>query len=596
MDAVSPAGTPSAARVRELAALIRGSRRRAMWLATLGFFGGFAGVAIFSPLVPEFKDKLDLSAAEAGLLASIPLFTGSVVRLPFGAWVDKDGGKKPFLWLLGITLAGTAGLIGLIALRWPDDMQGTYPVLLLLGIPIGCGIASFSVGIGQVAYWWPRAEQGGPLGIYAGLGNTAPALSSLLLPIVIAAVSIELAYSIWWAALAVIAVVYLLFVTDAPSFQLRRQGIDVTVDELKALGQELVPTGSAWGGLAKAARTVETWPLVYFYFISFGGFLALTVFFPIFWDERFDASKGVRGLLTAVFVLITAVIRAPGGMLSDRISIRWALTGNFALIGAGTVVMAVSGDLGLSIAAMVAIAVGMGLQNAIVFKLVPHYVPGAVGGASGWIGGLGAFSGFLLPPIMGLVAGSIGGNVGYSRAFFVLTGLVAVGLVVVGWLTRWSWATELAPGERQVVGRLPTVVVPQPADVVWRVLRRPELWYEGYRRSLGSDDSYPAPGSRHDHVYHTRVDENVAVEVARSEPPSLLEEHHEGRTFTRRLSYRLEPVDGGTRVTVDDEIAFKGLARLAAPLAMHDVQQRWGHSLDRLCTAAVESVGRPASG
>jgi MFS transporter, NNP family, nitrate/nitrite transporter len=561
-----------------------------MWLATLGFFGGFAGVAIFSPLVPEFKDKLALSAFEAGLLASVPLFTGSVIRMPFGAWVDRSGGRKPFLTLLAITLAGTAGLIGLIAARWPDDMQGTYPIMLLLGIPIGCGIASFSVGIGQVAYWWPKAKQGGPLGIYAGLGNTAPALSSLLLPIVIAAVSIELAYSIWWIALAAITVVYFVWATDAPSFQLRHQGVDASPDDLRALGQDLIPAGSAWGGLARAARTVETWPLVYFYFISFGGFLALTVFFPIFWDERYDVSKGTRGLLTAVFVLITAVIRAPGGMLSDRLSIRWALLGNFVLIGAGTIVMAFSATLEISIAAMVAIAVGMGLQNAIVFKLVPHYVPGAVGGASGWIGGIGAFSGFLLPPIMGLVAGSVGGSVGYSRAFLVMSGLVALGVVVVGWLTQWSWKTEIEPARRPAPLREISVVIPQPSDAVWSVLVRPEGWYEGFRRSLSSDDGYPAPGSHNDHVYRTRIDENVAVEVTASRAPEQLEERHEGRTFTRRISYRLEPADGGTRVTVDDEIEFKGLARLAAPLALHDVQQRWARSIDRLAAASVESA------
>lgn len=553
-----------------------------MWLATLAFFGGFAGVAVFGPLVPEFKDKLELSAAEAGLLAGIPLFTGSVIRIPFGAWVDREGGKRPLLILLGITLAGMAGLIALLAARWPDDMQGTYPILILLGIPIGCGIASFSVGIGQVSYWWPKAEQGGPLGIYAGLGNTAPAISSLLLPIVIAAITIEVAYGIWWAILAVITLIYLVYITDAPSFQLKSQGIDASPEELRELGQDLIPTGAAWAGLKKAGKTVETWPLVYFYFISFGGFLAFTVYFPTFWDEMFEASKGVRGALTAIFVLLTALIRVPGGMLSDRISIRWALTGNFILIGAATVVIAFSETLAVSIIAMLAIAMGMGLQNAIVFKLVPHYVPEAVGGAAGWVGGLGAFSGFLLPPIMGAVAGAVGGDVGYARAFLVMTGLVAVGVIVVGWLTRWSWRTELGAADRLGVADAAPIQISQPTQTVWNVLGQPELWYEGYKETRGRSSDYPAVDAHNDHLFHTRIDEEVSARVTRSEAPTLLEEDHEGKTFRRRVCYRLESVDDGTRLTVEDDISFKGLARLASPLASGDVKRRWATSLDRL--------------
>ena len=47
------------------------------------------------------------------------------------------------------------------------------------------------------------------------------------------------------------------------------------------------------------------------------------------------------------------------------------------------------------------------------------------------------------------------------------------------------------------------------------------------------------------------------------------------------------------RLTVEDEIAFKGLARLAAPLALLDVKRRWARSLAKL-RAAVEATAPPA--
>lgn len=80
----------------------------------------------------------------------------------------------------------------------------------------------------------------------------------------------------------------------------------------------------------------------------------------------------------------------------------------------------------------------MGLQNAIVFKLLPRYVPDAVGGASGWIGGLGALGGFVIPPVMGLVTGMVGGSTGYARGFLPFAALVVVALPVVRVLDRWS--------------------------------------------------------------------------------------------------------------------------------------------------------------
>ncbi len=432
----------------EVTVAIRGSRRGALWLATLGFFGGFAGVAVFGPMVPEFVKALGLSPFQAGLLAGVPNLTGSLLRIPFGAWVDKAGGRRPFLTLLTLTLVGMAGLILMLRTAYPDNMEGTYPLLLLLGVFIGSGIASFSVGIPQVSYWFPKARQGGPLGIYAGLGNTAPGLFSWLLPAAVAALGILMAYGLWFVALLAITVIYALFMRDAPSFQFQRQGVGVDEERLKnEFEQELIPTGSTWGGLKRAAGESATWALVYFYFISFGGFLALTAWLPTYWVQTYAVAVTTAGLLNMTFSLITALIRVPGGMLSDQISIRYALTGNFGLIILGTLLVAFSSTFWISVVATILIALGMGLQNAIVFKLVAHYVPHAVGGASGWIGGLGALSGFLVPPLMGAIAGVVGGQMAYARGFLVMAALAVVGVLVVGWLTNWTWQSEMEEGK-----------------------------------------------------------------------------------------------------------------------------------------------------
>ncbi len=325
-------------------------------------------------------------------------------------------------------------------------MAGTYYLLLLLGVLIGCGIASFSVGIAQVSYWFRREQQGGALGVYGGLGNTSPGLSTLLLPIAVGSMGIVGAYSVWFAVLLAITLVYGLVIKDAPVFQLRRQGVEVEAARIADFGGgETVPAGSAAAGLRHAAGIPATWVLVFFYFLSFGGFLAFTSWLPTYWKEMYGESLRMAGVLTAVFSLLSALIRVPGGLLSDRLSIRYALVGNFLLMLAGTLVLSLTATFALSFAATLAVGAGMGLQNAIVFKLLPRYVPGAVGGASGWIGGLGAFGGFAIPPIFGGVTGAFGGTMGYAYGFLPYAGLIVVALPVVWWLNRWSTRHGFTP-------------------------------------------------------------------------------------------------------------------------------------------------------
>ena len=80
-----------------------------------------------------------------------------------------------------------------------------------------------------------------------------------------------------------------------------------------------------------------------------------------------------------------------------------------------------------SIIGEIIIALGMGMANAAVFKMVPKYSKEAVGGASGIVGGLGAFGGFALPPILAYfvqVYGKIGYNIGFS--VFILLSILSI--------------------------------------------------------------------------------------------------------------------------------------------------------------------------
>jgi NNP family nitrate/nitrite transporter-like MFS transporter len=88
-------------------------------------------------------------------------------------------------------------------------------------------------------------------------------------------------------------------------------------------------------------------------------------------------------------------------------------------------------------------AVGMGVANAAVFKLVPQEVREAVGGAAGWVGGLGAFGGFAIPPVMGLFVRT-GGSTGYASGFVTFVALAMLSIVLAYLLKRGhrNWSTR----------------------------------------------------------------------------------------------------------------------------------------------------------
>jgi hypothetical protein len=136
-----------------------------------------------------------------------------------------------------------------------------------------------------------------------------------------------------------------------------------------------------------------------------------------------------------------------------------------------------------------------------------------------------------------------------------------------------------------------SIEIRSPATRVWEVLATPERWSEGYLETRSRSPDYPEPDTHNDHVYRTRIKEDVEARVIRAEAPNLLEEAQKGRTFSRHLRYRLEPAREGTRLTVEDEVNFLGLARLAAPLAARDVRARWKRSLERLREAAEQEQG-----
>ncbi len=412
---------------------LRGTPAAGLWMGTWGFFIGFAAVSLYGPAAHYFQSSMHISGVMLGLLVAAPQLTGSLLRIPFGAWVDKAGGRLPMLTLFVLSLVGMCGLV-YILYTVHELTTAVYPVILLFGFMSGCGVASFSVGIPQVSYWYPQNRQGTVLGTYGGVGNLAPGLFTLMLPFAIATWGLAGSYLAWFIFLLAGALIYAWLTHDAYFFQLRKH--DVPLEEAtqvaRQCGQELFPKESVWQALWTAAEVQRTWGLVFLYFTSFGGFLALTAWFPTYWINLHHMDVKSAGMLGGLgFSLLAAVIRVFGGVVSERFGGERVAVGSFLAVLAGALLLTVVTQFGVNVVGELVIALGMGIGNAAVFKMVPKYVPHAVGGASGWVGGLGALGGFVIPPILGAFVDALG-PAGYARGFFVyvVLGLAATVLAI----------------------------------------------------------------------------------------------------------------------------------------------------------------------
>jgi MFS transporter, NNP family, nitrate/nitrite transporter len=399
----------------------RTAGNRALVLATISFGLCFAAWGLIAGLASVFTDLYQLSASQTALLVAVPVLLGSLARLPMGMLTDRFGGRAMFGLLLAVSAIAAAFV----------PLTHSYASLLAAAFFVGLAGSSFAVGVAFVSPWTPRERQGAALGLY-GLGLLGQSAAVFGGPFFASRFGWQNAFRGTALLLLVWAVVYVALARNAPA-RARSGGLSAMVRVLR--------------------REPTAWLLGAFYFLTFGGFVAFSIYLPTLLRSQFGLTPGDAGFRAAGFVVLATLLRPVGGWLSDRIGGAQVLSWVFG----GVAIL----SLLLSWPSMVPFTVGglgcaalLGLGNGAVFKLVPERFPKDTGTVTGLVGALGGLGGFFPP----LLLGASRDTLGVIWPGFVLLSLTALVLRIanerVFHPADVAWRETLPAGARRALDRV----------------------------------------------------------------------------------------------------------------------------------------------
>ncbi|MEO8735144.1 MAG: MFS transporter [Edaphobacter sp.] len=338
-------------------------------LGTGAFGFCFAVFGSLSAMMPILSRQMHLTPMQKSIAVAIPVLLGSVGRIPLGVLTDRFGGRLMFALTMAFSII-PAFLMGGV---------GDYRHLLIYGFFIGIALASFSVGVGFVNGWYPPERQGFALGIY-GAGNVGQSVAAFAAPFIAKAYGVKWGFWTFGIALTLWLAFFLASAKDAP-----KRG------PVKPLRDVFLPL-----------KDSRSWLLSLYYFMTFGGFVAMAIYLPIFLVEIFGLSPQMAGIRTAGFVLLATFLRPVGGMLADKIGGKKILMFVFPFTAVMAILLACPTMPIFTLGAL-GMAAAIGLGNGAVFKLVPEYFPGSVGSVTGVVGAAGGLGGFFPPLLLGAV-------------------------------------------------------------------------------------------------------------------------------------------------------------------------------------------------
>ena len=386
-------------------------------VSTLAFTVCFMVWMMFGVIGIPIKKTLGLNATEFGLLTAMPVLSGSLIRVPLGIWTDKYGGRIVLATLMAITVPAI----------YLMSYATAYWHFLCIGLVLGLAGGSFSVGTPYVARWFPRHRQGMAMGVF-GAGNSGAAVNKFLAPALLVAFGWTMVPQVYAAVMLGTLILFWLFSHSDPA--------------------HLVPSNVRFVDQLKALKDPKVLMYCQYYSIVFGGYVALSLWMVQYYVGEFGLDIRVAALLAAAFSLPGGVLRAIGGMLSDKFGahqvtwwvmwVSWICLFLLSYPQTEMTILTVDGPrtfhIGLNVytftALMFILGIAWAFGKASTFKYISDEYPHNIGAISGIVGLAGGLGGFVLPIMFGALMDLTGIR---SSAFMLMYGVVWVSLIWMYW-------------------------------------------------------------------------------------------------------------------------------------------------------------------
>lgn len=355
-------------------------------------------------------EDLGLTAAQKGLMVAVPPLGGAVFRLVIGPLADRVGPKRTGL----VTMALAA-----VPLTWAAVAGTTFAEVLGIGLLLGVAGASFAVALPLASRWYPPEYQGLALGI-TGAGNSGTIVAALAAP--------RLAEHVGWHGVFGLA---LLPVTAAWIV-------------FAVLAREPPRPAAPGSSIASLLPEPDARWLCAFYLVTFGGFVGLSGYLPIFFVDSFGLAKVSAASYAALCAAAGSFLRPLGGALADRFGGTTVLTAVLGAVATLGVFLAFLPPLGMTVALLFLTLGALGIGNGAVFQLVPQRFPTRMGAMTGLVGAAGGFGGFLLPFGIGSLVQATGTFGAGFVAFGLAAAIAAVGATGMQRKWRADWDLEVA--------------------------------------------------------------------------------------------------------------------------------------------------------
>ncbi|MFQ5498843.1 MAG: nitrate/nitrite transporter [Candidatus Zixiibacteriota bacterium] len=265
-------------------------------LNTVAFTACFACWMLNGVLVTFLVDSglFSWNKAEMGWLIGIPVLSGAIFRLPVGILTDKYGGRIVYTIVM---------LLSAIPMYFLGIANSFWSFFFL---SLGFGIAgtSFAVGIAYTSVWFGKERQGTALGVF-GAGNAGAALTSMGAPILLNWLTQNGDNLEAWRLMPKYYAVGLLAMAVIFWFLTYSKKVDDS--HINSIWERLAPL-----------KHMRVWRFGLYYFLVFGGFVALAQWLIPYFVNVYAMSVATAGLMAAVFSLPSGVVRALGGVLSDK--------------------------------------------------------------------------------------------------------------------------------------------------------------------------------------------------------------------------------------------------------------------------------------